>query len=122
MSSNFILSALLFSILLLSVNVASFAQEQASKDPQKENIITPKSDTTNIKTNEEINKDIVKKNAATDDINTKKAVTNIDTTTVAKDIVVGKTASGETIYQDIKGGKYTLSATGKKVYIKKIPY
>lgn len=121
MSSNFILSVMLFSILFLGVNVESFAQEQIAKDPQKEDIITPKPDTTNIKTNEEINKDILKKNAVTEEINTKTDVTNIDSITVAKDNVVGKTANGETIYQDIKGGKYILSATGKKVYIKKIP-
>jgi hypothetical protein len=130
MKSNFMLIALLFSILFLCVNVAAFAQDQVAKDSSKDistpkpvtgNIIAPKQDTTDIITNKEINKDIVKKNAVTEDITTKTDATNIDTTTVAKDIVVGKTANGETIYQDIKGGKYTLSVTGKKVYIKKIP-
>jgi colicin import membrane protein len=42
-----------------------------------------------------------------------------DVKTVIKDKEVGKTADGKTIYEGPKGGKYTLSASGKKVYITK---
>ena len=42
-----------------------------------------------------------------------------DVKTKINDKEVGKTADGKTIYEGPKGGKYTLSATGKKVYIKK---
>lgn len=37
----------------------------------------------------------------------------------AKDKVVGKTADGKDIYEGPKGGRYTLSATGKKNYLPK---
>ncbi|MBL7997191.1 MAG: hypothetical protein JNL32_01005 [Candidatus Kapabacteria bacterium] len=36
----------------------------------------------------------------------------------AKDKVVGKTADGKEIYEGPRGGRYTLSASGKKQYIK----
>jgi colicin import membrane protein len=39
--------------------------------------------------------------------------------TVIKDKEAGKTADGKTIYEGPKGGKYTISASGKKVYLKK---
>jgi hypothetical protein len=119
MKSNFILSALLFSIFFLSGSTATFAQDQVVKDPQTQDITTPKPATKDIITEKEINKDIAKKDTVNNDIITKTEVTNKDSNLVAKDIVVGKTANGETIYQDIKGRKYTLSAAGKKVYIKK---
>jgi hypothetical protein len=103
------------------VNASAFSQDQVSKDPQTRDISTQKPVTKDIVTDKNINKDIVKKDTVNNDIFTKTEVTNKDSNTVAKDIVVGKTANGETIYQDIKGRKYTLSAIGKKVYIKKGP-
>jgi colicin import membrane protein len=39
--------------------------------------------------------------------------------TTIKDKEVGKTPDGKTIYMGPRGGKYTLSDKGTKVYIKK---
>lgn len=130
MKSYFVLSALLFSILFWGVNSAAFAQDQVpvkktvvkkvemKKDTLKKGVMK-KVESKKVEMKKDVNdqKDGVQK-----EVKTTKTVVKKDVSTVKseiKDKVVGKTADGKTIYEGPKGGKYTLSATGKKVYIKK---
>jgi len=64
-----------------------------------------------------IKKGDVKKDEMKKEITSKKEVKEVKT--IIKDKEIGKTADGKVIYEGPKGGKYTLSDKGTKVYIKK---
>lgn len=165
MKRNFLVIALLFSILCWGVNAAAFAQNQDKKDTKIQEVkkdVKKKADLkkqevkkdvgkkVDVKKDEmkkdvtkkvevkkegmkkdmmkkgevkkeemkkEIKKGDVKKDEMKKEVTSKKEVK--DVTTVIKDKEVGKTADGKTIYEGPKGGKYTISENGKKVYIKK---
>ena len=131
MKRNFLLCALLFSILFWGVNAAVFAQEQVNKDAKvpvvKKTVVKKvetKKDTLNKGVTKKVvvKKDLIKKSttAKEDVTTTKKEVVKKDVTTVRKDKIVGKTDGGKVIYIGPNGGQYTLDANGKKVYIKKV--
>lgn len=44
---------------------------------------------------------------------------SINAKTAVKDKIVAKTNDGQNIYEGAKGGRYTISASGKKFYVKK---
>ena len=83
-------------------------EELMKKGDVKKQEMIKKSDT---KKEEMIKKGDVKKDEMKKDVKGVK--------TVIKDKEVGKTPDGKTIYMGPKGGKYTLSDKGTKVYIKK---
>jgi colicin import membrane protein len=140
--------ALLVSILFWGVNATAFAQDQVIKDKKiqevkKDNVKkveTLKKD--NVKKEEVVKKEGVKKvetlkkdNIKKEDVVKKEGVKKVETLKkdnvnkvetmkkdvkpVIKDKEVGKTDDGKIIYEGPKGGKYTLSDKGNKVYIKK---
>jgi colicin import membrane protein len=133
MKKNFWVIVLLFSIIFWGANAASFAQNQVKKDTTIQDVkksvvkkvgvkkVEMKKDvnttTSVVKKDVNTTKGIVKKDVTTTKVEMKKDVKEVKS--VIKDKEVGKTADGKTIYEGPKGGKYTLSATGKKVYIKK---
>lgn len=118
MKRSFLVIAVLFSILFWGVNAAAFAQDQVKKDTVSHKVtkeVIKKGDVNKVEVKKEETKTVeTKKNG------TKQEVTKtVETKTVIKDKEVGKTVDGKTIYEGPKGGKYTLSEKGKKVYIKK---
>lgn len=172
MKRNFLVIALLFSILCWGVNVTTFAQDQdkkvtkvqevkkdvkkkadvkkedmVKKSEKKKEVMMKKGDTKkeemmkkgdtkkeemmkkgdtkkeemmkkgDTKKEEMMKKGDVKKDEMKKEVTSKKEVKEVKT--VIKDKEVGKTADGKIIYEGPKGGKYTISASGKKVYIKK---
>jgi colicin import membrane protein len=156
MKRNYLVLALLFSILFWGVNAAAFAQTQVKKDTVVKKMDMKKDAMKNymmkkgyVKKTEmkkvetttktemkkgdmkkgEINKEVTTKktemkNGDVTKDETKKVVTSKktnmkDVQTAVKDKVVGKTDDGKPIYEGPRGGKYTISESGKKVYIKK---
>ena len=130
MKRNFLLFALLLSILFWGVNAAAFAQNQVKKDTVFHKVtkeVVKKGDVNKEVSNKEVTKTVetkksgiktevtkkteVKKNGVTKDVKEVKTITT--------DKEVGKTVDGKTIYEGPRGGKYTLSEKGKRVYIKK---
>jgi colicin import membrane protein len=170
MKRNFLVIALLLSILCWGVNAAAFAQNQDKKDTKIQEVKKDVIKKGDIK-KQEVKKDVIKKSDTKKEEMIKKGDTKKeemmkkgdtkkeemmkkhdvkkeemikksdtkkeemlkkhdvkkeemkkdvkDVKTVVKDKEVGKTADGKTIYEGPKGGKYTLGANGKKVYIKK---
>ena len=143
MKRRFLLSALLVSFLLWGVN-SSFAQDQV-KDPNVQSVKKGVVKKVEIKKDVNGNKEVVttkkvggkkvvitkkdgekkvvitKKDGEKKVIITKKENLNEGmrgARSIVKDKEVGKTADGKTIYEGPRGGKYTLSRSGKKVYIK----
>ena len=118
MKRNFLLSALLLSILFWGVNAAAFAQDQVTKDTVVHKVtkdVIKKGDVKKVDVKTDVTKTVeTKKNGAK-----KEVIKKVETKTLIKDKEVGKTVDGKTIYEGRKGGRYTLSETGKKVYIKK---
>jgi colicin import membrane protein len=160
MKRNYLILALLFSILFWGVSASAFAQTQVKKDTvvkkadmkkdaMKKDMMkkgdVKKTEMKKVETTTktemkkgdmkkgEMNKEVTTKktemkNGDVKKDETKKVVTNKktemkkdmkDVKTAIKDKVVGKTADGKDIYEGPRGGKYTVSESGKKVYIKK---
>jgi colicin import membrane protein len=130
MKSSFLSFALLLSILFWCVNAAAFAQDQVKKDTVfhkvKKEVIKKGGEKKEV-VNKEVTKTVeTKKSGAKTEVTKKVEVKKDGMTkdvkevkTVIKDKEVGKTVDGKPIYEGPKGGKYTLSKTGKRVYIKK---
>jgi colicin import membrane protein len=130
MKRNFLLFALLLSILFWGVNAAAFAQDQVTKDTVMHKVkkeVIKKGDVKKGEVKKEVTKTVETKNNGMNTEVTKKVEVKKDgmtknvkvVKTVLKDKEIGKTVDGKTIYEGPKGGKYTLSDKGKKVYIKK---
>jgi pentapeptide MXKDX repeat protein len=128
MKRNFLVISLLLSILFWGINTTAFAQDQVIKDKKVQEVkkdVMKKGDVKKqemikkgeMKKGEMMKKGEVKKDVMKKELTSKKEVKEVKT--VIKDKEVGKTADGKVIYEGSRGGKYTLSATGKKVYIKK---
>ena len=118
MKRNFWVIALLFSILFWGVNATAFAQDQVKKDTVFHKVskeVIKKGDVKKV----EVKKDVTKTVETKKDGMKKEDTKKVETKTVIKDKEVGKTAEGKIIYEGPRGGKYTLSDKGKKVYIKK---
>ena len=97
-------------------------KEEVMKKDNVKKVETLKKD--NVKKVDVMKKDNVKKEEVMKKDNVKKVETlkkdNVkDVKTAIKDKEVGKTPDGKTIYEGSRGGKYTLSDKGNKVYIKK---
>jgi colicin import membrane protein len=159
MKRNFLVIALLLSILCWGVNAAAFAQDQVKKDTKVQEVKKDVVKKVDVK-KQEVKKDVIKKGDVKKEEMMKKGDTKKeemmkkgdtkkeemmkksdtkkeemlkkhdvkkeemkkdvkDVKTVIKDKEVGKTADGKAIYEGPKGGKYTISESGKKVYIKK---
>jgi colicin import membrane protein len=118
MKRNFFVIVLLLSILFWGVNATAFAQDQVKKDTVLHKVtkdVIKKGDVKKVEVKKEMTKTVeTKKNGMKQEV-TKK----VETKTVIKDKEVGKTADGKIIYEGPRGGKYTISDKGKKVYIKK---
>ena len=130
MKRNFLLSALLLSILFWGVNAAAFAQDQVTKDTVMHKVkkeVIKKGDVKKGEVNKEVTKTVETKKSGMKTEVTKKVEVKKDgmtkdvkeVKTIIKDKEVGKTADGKIIYEGPRGGKYTLSDKGKKVYMKK---
>ena len=130
MKRNFLLFALLLSILFWGVNAAAFARDQVTKDTVMHKVkkeVIKKGDVKKGEVKKEVTKTVeTKKNGMNTEVTKKVEVKKDGMTknvkvvkTVLKDKEIGKTVDGKTIYEGPKGGKYTLSDKGKKVYIKK---
>jgi len=133
MKRNFLVIALLLSILFWGVNAAAFAQDQVVKDTKVQDVkkdVVKKGDVKKqemIKKNDTKKEEMIKKGDVKKQEMIKKGDTKKeemkkdvkDVKTVVKDKEAGKTADGKTIYVGPKGGKYTLSDKGTKVYLKK---
>ncbi|MDR3667824.1 MAG: hypothetical protein P4L35_13350 [Ignavibacteriaceae bacterium] len=91
-------------------------QEMMKKGDIKKQEMMKKGD---IKKQEMIKKGDVKKDEMMKKGEMKKDKMKKDVKTVIKDKEVGKTPDGKTIYEGSRGGRYTLSDKGNKVYIKK---
>ena len=148
MKRNFLIITLLLSILFWGVNATAFAQDQVKKDTKVQEVKKDVVKKVDVK-KQEVKKDVIKKGDVKKEEMMKKGDTKKeeimkkgdtkkeemlkkhdvkkeemkkdvkDVKTVIKDKEVGKTADGKTIYEGPKGGKYTISESGKKVYIKK---
>ena len=130
MKRNFLVISLLFSILFWGVNAAAFAQNQVKKDTVFHKVtkeVIKKGDVKKGEVKKEVTKTVETKKSGMKTEVTKKVEVKKDgmtkdvkeVKTVIKDKEVGKTADGKIIYEGPRGGKYTLSDKGKKVYIKK---
>jgi colicin import membrane protein len=138
MKRNFLVLALLFSIIFWGVNAIAFAQDQVKdtvvkkadlkKDAMKKDMIKKggikkdemkKVETTTTKEMKDgkVTKDETKKTVTTKKTEMKKDMNEVKTK--IKDKEVGKTDDGKIIYEGPRGGKYTISESGKKVYLKK---
>jgi colicin import membrane protein len=131
MKRSLLVISLLFSILFWGVNAAAFAQDQVIKKDTvyhkvKKEVIK-KGDVKKGEVKKEVTKTVeIKKSGVKTEVTKKVEVKKDGMTkdvkevkTVIKDKEVGKTADGKIIYEGPRGGKYTLSDKGKKVYIKK---
>jgi colicin import membrane protein len=129
MKRNYLIFAVLLSILFWGVNAAAFAQNQVKKDTVMHKVTKQMIKKGDVKKGEvkEVTKTIETKKSGIKTEVTKKTevkkdgmTTNVkEVKTVIKDKEVGKTADGKIIYEGPKGGKYTISDKGNKVYIKK---
>jgi hypothetical protein len=125
--------ALLFSIIIWGVNATAFAQNQVKKDTvvkkadmkkdmmkkgmKKEDMKKVETTTSKEMKDGKVTKDETKKTVTTKKTEMKKDMN--DVTKKIKDKEVGKTDDGKIIYEGPRGGKYTISESGKKVYLKK---
>ena len=128
MKRSLLVIALLFSVLFWGVNAATYAQ--VKKDTVYHKVkkeVIKKGDVTKGEVKKDVTKTVETKKSGVKTEVTKKVEVKKDgmtkdvkeVKTTIKDKEVGKTPDGKIIYEGPRGGKYTLSDKGAKVYIKK---